>query len=48
MAQTHDYPTRGDFAAYEAAKHAWRTQHPDATHHEYTAAMRALADLHGV
>ena len=34
--------------AYEAAKRAWIEANPDATPEQYEAAMRAIAERHGV
>lgn len=34
--------------AYEAAKHLWECQHPEATSDEHEAAMRAIAQRVGV
>ena len=34
--------------AYEAAKRAWIAANPNATPEQYDAAMRAIAERHGV
>ena len=37
-----------NWQAYEAAKRAWIDANPTATPEQYSAAMRAIAERHGV